>query len=517
MSLTKRRLPIGIQTFRRLREDGCYYVDKTDHVRRLVAGGSRYFLSRPRRFGKSLLIDTLKELFEGSRELFEGLRIHAHWDWSVRFPVVRLDFSGGGFADPGALHANVMAQLDEIERGAPVETRYDTAPERFRHLIRTLHRGTGRRVVVLVDEYDKPILDALGDPELARRNRDYLRGLYGGVKFCDAQVKFCLLTGVSRFSKVSLFSELNNLADLTLDPRYSTICGYTEADLDRVFAPELAGLDRERIREWYNGYAWRGAEKVYNPFDVLLLFDSREFEAHWFETATPSFLVETLTKRRVGSVEVECMAGTRELLSTFDVERIEPEALLFQTGYLTIRGEEDRGGRPLYRLGYPNREVRESLNEHLLRAMTPAESRRPLFGVRLRELFAANDFAGIEALFRAFFSSIPHDWHRKSGIARYEGWYASVFYSHFAAAGLDVAVEDATSRGRVDMAVRFEGRVYLFEFKVVELAPRGAALEQLKAKGYADKYRRPGRPIYLVAVECSRRKRNLTAFDVEPA
>ena len=398
----RRRPPIGIRTFRRLREDGCYYVDKTDHIRRLIAGGSRYFLSRPRRFGKSLLVDTLKELFEGSRELFEGLRIHAHWDWSVRFPVVRLDFSGGGFAEPGALHANVMAQLDEIERGAPVETRYDTAPERFRHLIRTLHRGTGRRVVVLVDEYDKPILDALGDPALARRNRDYLRGLYGGVKFCDAQVKFCLLTGVSRFSKVSLFSELNNLTDLTLDPRYSTICGYTEADLERVFAPELAGLDRERIREWYDGYAWRGADRVYNPFDVLLLFDSREFEAHWFETATPSFLVETLMKRRVGSVEVECMAGTRELLSTFDVERIEPEALLFQTGYLTIRGEEDRGGRPLYRLGYPNREVRESLNEHLLRAMTPAESRRPLFGVRLRELlFGVNYFGRLATIILA--------------------------------------------------------------------------------------------------------------------
>ena len=513
----KRKLPTGIQTFRRLREDNCYYVDKTAHIQRLIAAGSRYFLSRPRRFGKSLLLDTLKELFEGSRELFEGLAIHDGWDWSVRFPVVRLDFSGAGFTEPGALHANVMAQLDEIEQDASVEARYDTAPERFRHLIRTLHRGAGRRVVVLVDEYDKPILDALGDPELARRNRDYLRALYGVIKSCDAQVMFCLLTGVSRFSKVSLFSELNNLTDLTLDPRYSTICGYTEADLEAVFAPELPGLDRERIREWYNGYSWRGAEKVYNPFDILLLFDSREFEAHWFETATPSFLVETLTKRQVGSVNLEGMVGTRELLSAFDVDRIEPEALLFQTGYLTIRDEEDRGGRPLYRLGYPNREVRESLNEHLLRAMAPAESRRLAAGVRLRELLAANDFDGIEALFRAFFAGIPHDWYRKNAIARYEGYYASVFYSHFAAAGLDVAVEDGTSRGRVDMTVRFEGQVYLFEFKVVELEPKGAAMAQLKAKGYADKYRRPGRPMHLVALEFSRNERNLVAFEVESA
>ena len=191
--------------------------------------------------------------------------------------------------------------------------------------------------------------------------------------------------------------------------------------------------------------------------------------------------------------------------------------MLFQTGYLTIRGEADRGGRPLYRLGYPNREVRESLNEHLLRAMAPAESRRLAAGVRLRELLATNDFDGIEALFRAFFASIPHDWHRKNAIARYEGYYASVFYSHFAAAGLDVAVEDGTSRGRVDMTVRFEGQVYLFEFKVVELEPKGAAMAQLKARGYADKYRHLGRPMHLVAVEFSRKERNLTAFEVESA
>ena len=197
-----------------------------------------------------------------------------------------------------------------------------------------------------------------GSPELARANRDYLRSLYANIKFADAHVRFTFLAGVSKFSKVNLFSGLNNLKDITLDRRYSAICGYTEADLDIVFAPELPGLDRERNRDWYNGYCWRGAEKVYNPYDVLLLFDSREFAAHWFETATPTFLVETLFQRRVTTVSLGETVSTAELLSAFDVDHIGTEALLFQTGYLTIVSEENMGGEALYRLGYPNREVR---------------------------------------------------------------------------------------------------------------------------------------------------------------
>ena len=293
--MTRRRLPIGIQTFRKMREEGCYYVDKTAYVERLLAKGAHYFLSRPRRFGKSLFLDTLKEFFEGNQALFAGLYIHGRHDWSERHPVVRLDFARGHFEEAGALHANLSAQLDGIETAAGIRPRYDTAPERFGYLIQSLHERTGRRVVVLVDEYDKPILDALVEaPEVARANRRYLRGLYGVIKAHDAHVRFTFLTGVSKFTKVSVFSVLNNLTDLTLDRRYSAICGYTEHDLDTVFAPELAGLDREQVREWYNGYRWRGDEKVYNPYDVLLLFDSREFAAHWFETGTPAFLVDKL-------------------------------------------------------------------------------------------------------------------------------------------------------------------------------------------------------------------------------
>ena len=273
--MTRRRLPIGIQTFRELREQNCYYVDKTAFIKRLLDEGKHYFLSRPRRFGKSLFLDTLKELFEGNEELFEGLYLHEHHEWSQRHPVVRLSFGSGSFTEPAMLHEDVAFQLEDLEEEAGIAPREASAAPRLRRLLRALHRQTGQRVVVLVDEYDKPILDALETPEVALANRGFLRGLYGVIKDSDAHVRFTFLTGISKFSKVNLFSQLNNLTDLTLDRRYSSICGYTEGDLDTVFAAELAGLDRERVREWYNGYRWRGADKVYNPYDVLLLFDSR--------------------------------------------------------------------------------------------------------------------------------------------------------------------------------------------------------------------------------------------------
>ena len=513
----KRLLPIGIQTFRKIREEDCYYVDKTAYIRRLLDEGTHYFLSRPRRFGKSLFLDTLKELFEGNEPLFEGLSIHDQWDWSVRHPVVRLSFGRGNFKEPDYVEASLMAQLDAVERQTGVASDYAAGPERFAHLLEVLHTRTGQTVAVLIDEYDKPILDALDTPEAARANRDFLRGLYAVVKDCDAHVRFTFLTGVSKFSKVSLFSGLNNLKDITLDPRYSAICGYTEADLDSVFAPELPGLDRAQIRDWYNGYSWRGNEKVYNPFDLLLLFDSREFKAHWFETGSPSFLIETLFERRLSSLALENMIGTDDLLSKFDVGDIATEALLFQTGYLTIAEERKLGGKTLYRLGYPNQEVKQSLNEHLLRAMGPDPSRQGLHDIQLYELLSAHNFAELETLFRAFFASIPYEWHINNDIANYEGYYASVFYSWFAALGLDTRVEDSSSHGRLDMAVLFNGTVYLFEFKVVEMASAGAAMTQLKERRYADKYRSLGQPIHLIGVEFSKDERNLVAFDVERA
>ncbi len=493
----------------------CYYVDKTDHVRRLVERGKYYFLSRPRRFGKTLMVDTLQELFEGSEELFRGLAVHDGWDWSARHPVVRLDFSrGGDFRAPDGVRVAVERQLAAAERRAGLEPCLVEASVRFWELIEALHERTGQRAVVLVDEYDKPILDALDDRELARANRDFLRSLYGVIKACDRQLRFVFLTGVSKFSQAGLFSGLNNLRDITLDPRFGAICGYTDAELDAVFAPELEGLDRKEVQRWYNGYNWRGADKIYNPFDILLLFETREFGNHWFLSGTPTFLADLLARRRFAPPALEDLVADDDLLSAIDIDRIPVETLLFQTGYLTIVGEEQDEGVRLFRLDYPNREVKRSLNALLLKAMAPdvavaAESRE------LRRLMRTNDFAGLERLFRAFLASIPNEWYANTGMAGYEAHYASVFYSHFVAAGMDVRAEESTARGRSDLAVLHGGGVYLFEFKVADGKPQGRALAQIRERGYADKYRRPGVPVHLVGIEFGREERNIVDFRFE--
>ena len=512
--MAKRRLPIGIQTFREIRESNCYYVDKTGYAARLAEEGKHFFLSRPRRFGKSLFLDTLQDLFAGRQELFEGLEAYHRWDWSVSYPVVRLDFAGGDFTQPGKLLANLVKQLDRIEEQANLQPRYDTGPERLADLFERLHDQTGQRVVVLVDEYDKPILDALQEPDLARANRDYLRGLYGMIKTCDAHIRFCFLTGVSKFSKVSLFSGLNNLEDITLDESYAAICGYTEDDLSTVFAAELPGLDREQVREWYNGYSWDGAQKVYNPFDLLLLFRRREFSPWWFETGTPTFLVKLLTERCVAADRLDGLIASKALLGTFDVDGIAPEALLFQTGYLTIGGREQGAhGSVDFRLVYPNREVRQSLNLSLLNHITGDASRREQQSRVLQRLLPAGDLDGLEAWFRAAFAGIPYQWHSRNAIADYEGYYASVFYSFFVGAGALVTPEDSGSTGRADLTVQVAGRLYVFEFKVFAESQQGAALQQLQERDYAAKYRHLGLPTHLVGVEFNAQTRNVEVFN----
>jgi len=375
--MTRKRLPIGIQDFARLRETDSYYVDKTLLIRDLIAQGDHWFLSRPRRFGKSLLVDTIKALFEGREDLFEGLDIHRHWDWSVAHPVVRLSFDGK-CTEPEDIERNILAQLDVIERNAGLsDAACRTAPERLLDLLDRLHRSTGQRAVILVDEYDKPILDALHDPALATANREYLRGFYGIVHDSAEHVRFVFVTGISMFSKVSLFSGLNNLKDISLDPRHATVCGYTDEDIDTVFAPALDGLDRDEHSTWSDGYRWRGETRLYNPYDVLLLLDSREFRPWWFETGSPRFLFETLKKKSVGPMDFEGRLAEQALISRFDVDDIGVEALLFQTGYLTVTEEHRDDFDTLYRLDYPNLEVRLSLNDHLL-AHLDGRNRVPL-------------------------------------------------------------------------------------------------------------------------------------------
>ena len=512
--MSRKKLPIGIQTFARIREDDCYYVDKTGIALQLIEEGNYYFLSRPRRFGKSLFLDTLGELFAGNEPLFRGLHVHDKWDWSRRFPVIRISFGGGVLLSREALDTRIDSLLgvNAENLGLPTSTELDVAG-RFAELIRSAERVHGQRVVVLIDEYDKPILDNITRPEIAREMRDGLRNLYSVIKDCDAHIRFAMLTGVSKFSKVSLFSGLNNLNDITLDARYSAICGYTDEDVDAVFTPELAGLDRDEIRQWYNGYNWTGTS-VYNPFDLLLLFQKREFRPYWFETGTPTFLVDLLTARRTFTPDLERVMALESLLSSFDVEQIPTEALMFQAGYLTIDSVRRLPGQLHMTLRYPNLEVRSSVNRALLQAWADDPARCGVHMPQLYDLLLANDFQGLSALFTAFFASIPNDWYRNNPIAQYEGYWASVFYSHFAALGLDIRLEDATNRGRIDMTVLFNGQVYLFEFKVVELVPEGKALQQIRERGYAEKYRARGEPIHLVGVEFSRESRSVVEFEV---
>ena len=510
------KLPIGIQTLREIRTEGHYYVDKTPLALRLVEQGKYYFLSRPRRFGKSLLIDTLAELFEGNRALFEGLYAETRWDWSKNHPVIRINFGDGVLHSREALDKRIdLILLDNYQRlQLPVPEGQDV-PGLFGQLIQRAHQKFGQRVVVLVDEYDKPILDNITQPDTARQMRDGLRNLYSVIKGQDAHLRFGMLTGVSKFSKVSLFSGLNNLNDITVSPEYSALCGYTDTDVDTVFAPELPGLDRDAIRDWYNGYNWLG-ESVYNPFDLLLLFQKRQFMPYWFETGTPTFLVDWLMQQpETFTPRLEHWQTDLELLGAFDVDGMEPEALLWQTGYLTIASTRQLPGMTEVHLTLPNREVRASLNGALLRRLQGTSRRSIQHLPRLYDLLRANDFDGLRQLFEAFFASIPHDWYRNNPIAQYEGYWASVFYSHFAALGLDIRLEDATHHGRIDMAVTFNGHVYLFEFKVVELLPEGKALQQLKDRRYADKYRARGEPIHLIGVEFSKEQRTVVGFAVE--
>ncbi len=513
-TLPRKKLPIGIQTFAKIREDDYYYVDKTAHALNLIEQGTHYFLSRPRRFGKSLLIDTLAELFAGNEALFRGLYCHDQWDWSVKYPVIRFSFGGGIVKTRAELDRRIDELLRENEQRLGVEGEPASVAGRFKALIRETEQGHGQRVVVLVDEYDKPILDNLTRPELARQMRDGLRDLYSVIKDADAHIKFAMLTGVSKFSKVSLFSGLNNLNDITVEAAYSAICGYTDEDVDTVFAPELPGLDRESIREWYNGYNWTGVS-VYNPFDLLLLFQKRDFRPYWFETGTPTFLVDMLTERRVRLPDLERLEAPESLLSAFEVGDISTEALMFQTGYLTIDSVRRIGAFAQYRLRYPNLEVRASLSGAMLQRLRPNPAEYGAQSTKLYDLLLANDFSGMEQLFTSFFASIPHDWFRNNPIAQYEGYYASVFYAYFASLGLDIVPEEASNAGRLDMAVRFNGNVYLFEFKVVELEPEGAALEQIKQRGYADKYRDRNELIHLIGVEFSREQRRVVGFAAE--
>ncbi|WP_424858886.1 MULTISPECIES: ATP-binding protein [unclassified Tepidimonas] len=511
----RKRLPIGIQTFAKIRGDDYYYVDKTPYALRLIESGSHYFLSRPRRFGKSLFLDTLAELFAGNEPLFRGLYCHDKWDWSKRHPVIRISFAEGRLESREQLDERIRELLDNHQRSLGIHCEHRSIPGCFGELIERATQKYGQRAVVLVDEYDKPILDNLTEPEVARAMREGLRNLYSVIKGQDAHIRFAFLTGVSKFSKVSIFSGLNNLRDITVSAEYSAICGYTEADLDAVFAPELEGLDRDDIRRWYNGYRWLG-ESVYNPFDVLLLLQERTFRAYWFETGTPTFLVDLLRSRQTFIPQLDTLVADDQLLGAFDVEYIGTEALLWQTGYLTITGVERLGGLVQYQLGYPNREVESAFNQALLRAWVPPQV--PTQPLPLLKKWFALDWTALRTHFESLFAGIPADWYRANPVLHYEGYWASVFYSHLASLGLDLTPEDVTNQGRIDLTLKLPQAIVIMEFKRIDGdQPTGEAIAQLRQRGYADKYRADGRPIWLLGVEFSSATRNVVGWDVQPA
>jgi Holliday junction resolvase-like predicted endonuclease len=504
-----KKLPIGIQTFENLIEEGYAYVDKTRFVAEIAAQNKYYFLSRPRRFGKSLLLSTLKAAFEGKRELFQGLYLYDNWDWEQTNPVVHISFGSGVVRSVQELQTTFDEILYDHAKYYHIDYVKKSLKGRFSELITTLEAMFNQKVVVLIDEYDKPILDSIHKPELAREIREELKNYYSVLKDSDPYLRLVFITGVSKFSKVSLFSGLNNLEDITLTPGYSALCGYTQKELEKVFAEYLEGVDLDEVRTWYNGYNWLG-EKVYNPFDILLFLKQRSFSNFWFETGTPTFLIQLLRQGRYLVPEIEELEAGEEVISSFDVDNIAVETLLFQTGYLTLKSFEQIGAFRRYGLGFPNLEVKSSLCNSILSAYCKDRIAKTRNQSRLLDALIANDLEGMRDVFQAFFASIPYDWYHEQQAAGYEAYYASVVYCYFAATGIDVRPEVHTNAGRIDLVVRFDERIYLIEFKVLEQCGPGKALEQIQTKGYAEQF--AGHEVYLVGVEFSSKERNITQF-----
>ncbi len=517
---TRSTLPTGIQTFRHVREGGYRYVDKTPFALEVCNGDKHLFLSRPRRFGKSLLVDMLADFYEGREELFRGLAIHDQRDWTKRHPVLRLDFGGGNLANPDTLREAANAELDVFGADADVDVPYRAPDLRLRYLLRAAHQKAKRPVVVLVDEYDKPILDALDDPEIADANRRFLRGLYGAIKAGDRHIEKSFVTGVSRFSKTGLFSVANQFTDITFDPRYNAVCGFTQAEFDRTFAPELELFDRGEVRRWYNGYSWDGdpkAETVYNPYDVLKLFSDAKgrFRNYWYETGTPLFLVDELSKHPpLDLARLDGLWADQEALSAFDIERVEPAALLFQTGYLTVKAERSGAGDTEYRLGYPNEEVHRSVGRVLMSRIEPSEEARSALAAGLEKAVAAGDAAGLEETLRMLYAGRAHQQMRH--IDRYEGTYSQFADILATATRLDSRCEESTAQGRADLFLTDGNNAFLLEYKMADEAGRVtavAAIAQIVEKGYALKHLPEyGSRLHLAGVVMGPETRNIQDF-----
>ena len=522
--MTLKKLPIGIQTFSAIREDDYVYIDKTPLIHQMVNSAGRFFLSRPRRFGKSLLVDTLKALFEGNQSLFKGLFIENRWDWSKTHPVIHLNFANGVIESRADLDQVIATLLLDNQKRLGVSCDRDAQQNPAGYLAQLIEAAAqqyGQKTVVLVDEYDKPILDNIDQPEEAEKIRTGLKNIYSVLKGQDAYLQFVLMTGVSKFSKVSLFSGMNQLQDITLSQDYATLCGYTQQDLETSFAAHLEGVDWAKLKDWYNGYQFLG-EPVYNPFDILLFINNhRAYRNYWFETGNPSFLMKLFRQKRYFLPSLERIEVGEEILDSFDLEQIHPITLLFQAGYLTLKQvEESPWGGLAYHLRVPNKEVKLALNNQLF-----ADYSQQLdalgYQKSLYQALATANFPAIQQQIESLFAGIPWRNFTQNDLPDAEGYYASVLYAWLSSINASIIPEDITQHGQVDLTIQLGNHIYVTEIKLdksedYQHQEPNPALAQIQSKNYAQKYlaqQQDGKHIHLLGLVFNKRARNLVQLD----
>lgn len=516
-----RRLPIGIQDFTKIREGGFCYVDKTGLIHRLISNsGTAFFLSRPRRFGKSLLCSTLGAIFEGRRDLFveiaerpalaiDGLK----WEWK-KYPVIRLDLNPGNYSSGvNELYATLNRDLELCAQKYGVSFLGDTISDRFARLIYALKNHYKESVVVIIDEYDKPLLSTIENNELHIIMRNELKGFYGVLKTADEHLKFVLLTGVTQFSHVSVFSDLNHLVDLTLDSRYASLCGITQEEVEKNFGPEidaaLEGTNKnketylEELRRFYNGYRFsRKPLTVYNPFGLLNHFDKKgEFLPYWYETGTPAFLINLIINQKINIINLSNLQVGYEDFSKYDIETLRAEPLLYQSGYLTIRDYDEELNQ--FILDYPNEEVRTSFSKSLLEQyLQPSDQDFRSLNTGLPQALLRGDVEEVINVLRQFFASIPYDIIRNN-----ENYYQTAVHLIFTMLGINCRSEVRIASGRIDTLVETKRHVYCFEFKLNGTAED--ALVQIDTKEYLLPWEGSGKQLFKVGVEFNSEKRNI--------
>ena len=511
------KYPIGIQNYESLRQDGYSYVDKTEYIYRLVSTGRYYFLSRPRRFGKSLLLSTMKAYFEGKKELFEGLAIaELEKEWG-EYPVLHLDLNARNYTDVSALHAELNKYLIQWEEKYGLDQRDLAVEERFYFVIKKACEITGRKVVVLVDEYDKPMLEAIGDPELQDKFRRTLKSFYGNLKTCDEYIKFAFLTGVTKFGKVSVFSDLNHLTDISLDSRYVDICGISEAELRTNFDEGVAELATAnnmtkdecyaRLKRDFDGYHFQpDTVGIYNPFSLLSTLASGQFKDYWFETGTPTFLVHQLLKTNFLLEDMTREELTADTLNSIEIMDENPLPLLFQSGYLTIKGYDERFGT--YTLGFPNREVEEGFTKFLYPFYVPKTLNKSNFSVVqfVRDIDRGNA-KGFMTRLAAMFADGNYQI-----IGDEEIYFQNTLYTFCKMLGLYVEVERHTSDGRMDILMQTREYIYVMELKVNKTADE--ALQQIEDKDYAKPFDTDERKLFKIGINFNTEKRLIDDWKV---